>query len=113
MTPRPPLPPAPPPAADLAARREQLRMRSEMLRQSLALRSRDRLRPALRLSDRVADGTQWLRQHREWVGVAGAALLGAMAVRPRALLRLGTHAFAAWQVFQRAQPMLRMFMRRH
>lgn len=104
-------PPVQPPKTDLHARREELRMRSEALRQSLAIRSQ-RARPAFHAADRVNEGLQWMRQHREWVGVAAAAVLGSLAVRPRLLMRLGPRLYTAWTLAQRAQPLLRMFMRR-
>lgn len=96
--------------ADLIERREQLRMRSDVLRHRLAFRA-TRLQPAFRATDRAADGLNWVRRHPGLVLVAGAAMLGAVVARPRAFMRLGTRAFAAWQIVQRTQPMVRAFMR--
>lgn len=96
---------------DLVVRRERLKMRSEVLRQRLSLRS-DGLKPAFRASDRVAEGVDWVKHNPAVLGVAAAALIGAAVARPRAVARLGTRAFALWQVFQRVQPMVRSMMRR-
>ncbi len=98
-------------AASLQARREELLMRSDALRNRMSWRSRS-LKPAFQASDRVAEGVRWVRGHPALVAVAGAALLGALAARPGAFMRLGTRAFAAWQLFQRVQPMVRT-LRRH
>ena len=59
---------------DLNTQRELLRLRSQALREGLARSSARRLRPAFRTSDRLAEGAHWLRQHRELMGVALAAL---------------------------------------
>ena len=96
---------------DLLARREQLKMRSDYLRHQLSLKS-VRTQPVFRAADRMGEGLNWVKAHPGLVAVAGAALLGAVIARPRAFMRLGTRAFAAWQVVQRAQPMVRAFTRR-
>lgn len=100
----------PPPARDLAARREQLLQRSAHLREQLGQRARV-LRPALRTVDRVRGGAQAVRANRSWVLLAGAALAGAALVRPRAVLGLGLRAWSGWQAFQRVRPIARTLMR--
>lgn len=97
-------------ALDLIERREALKMRSEELRHRLAFRSAS-IKPALQATDRVADGVDWVKRHPGLVAVVGAAVLGAVLARPRAFMRLGGRAFAAWQLVQRAQPVVRAFMR--
>jgi hypothetical protein len=96
---------------DLLARRDQLKMRSEYLRHQLTFQAGG-AKPALRAVDRVGEGIDWVKAHPGLVAVAGAVLLGAVAARPRAFIRLGSRAFAAWQIVQRAQPVVRAFMRR-
>lgn len=96
---------------DLLARRDQLKMRSDSLRHQLSLKSR-RAQPVFRAADRMGDGLDWVKAHPGLVAVAGAALLGAAIARPRAFMRLGTRAFAVWQMVQRAQPVVRAFTRR-
>lgn len=96
--------------ASLQARREELLLRSELLRKRMGLRSRS-LRPALRATDQVAEGARWVKEHQAFVLLAGAAVLGAAIARPGAFMRLGTRAFAAWQVIQRVQPMVRTLRR--
>ena len=95
---------------DLLARRDQLKMRSEYLRQQLSLKS-SRAQPALRAADRVGDGLGWVKAHPAAMVVASAALLGAIAARPRTFVRLGARALSVWQVAQRVQPLVRAFMR--
>ena len=96
---------------DLLARRDELKMRSESLRNRLTFQSSG-AKPAFRAADRVADGVGWVKAHPGLVAVAAAALLGAVVARPRTFVRLGSRAIATWQVVQRAQPMVRAFMRR-
>lgn len=96
---------------DLVVRRERLKMRSEVLRHRLTLRSGG-LKPAFRASDRFADGVDWVKHNPAILAVAGAAVVGAVLARPRSVARLGTRAFALWQVFQRVQPLVRSMMRR-
>ena len=96
---------------DLLDRRDQLKMRSEYLRHQLSFQSVG-AQPAFRAVDRVDQGLDWVKAHPGLVGVTGAVLLGAVAARPRAFMRLGTRALAAWQLVQRAQPLVRAFMRR-
>ena len=96
---------------DLLARREQLKMRSEYLRHQLSFKSA-RAKPVFRAVDTLGEGLDWVKAHPGVVAVAGAALLGAAAARPRAFMRLGARALAAWQLVQRVQPVARAFMRR-
>ena len=95
---------------DLAARREQLLLRSAQLREQLGGRARV-LRPALRTVDRVRGGAQAVRENRTWVLLGGAALAGAVLVRPRWVLGLGLRAWSGWQAFQRVRPLARTIMR--
>lgn len=97
-------------AASLQARREELLMRSDLLRNRMSVRARS-FQPAFHASDRVAEGVRWMRRNPALVALAGAAVLGALAARPGAFVRLGTRAFAAWQMFQRVQPMVRTLRR--
>jgi hypothetical protein len=95
---------------DLPARREQLRMRSEHLRQRLAAHAA-RLKPALRASDRIAAGLAWIKRHPTAAAAAVTALAAVAGARPRALLRLGTRAFAAWQAVRSARPVIGFLVR--
>lgn len=96
---------------DLLARRDALKMRSDYLRQQLSVKVKN-IQPAFRATDHIADGLGWVKAHPGAVAVVGAALLGAAVARPRAFMRLGTRALAAWQMVQRVQPMVRAFTRR-
>lgn len=96
---------------DLLVRREQLRVRSAQLREQIAVRAQV-ARPALRLADRVQAGTGWMRSHPELLAVAGAAVLGAVVVRPRRALSLGLRLWSGWQVFQRVRPLVNALMGR-
>ncbi|WP_448253659.1 YqjK family protein [Ottowia oryzae] len=95
----------------LLSRRDQLKLRSDYLRNQLSFKA-GRVQPVFRAADRVADGAQWVKAHPGLVAVAVAGLLGAVIARPRAFMRLGSRAFAAWQMVQRTQPLVRAFMRR-
>ena len=96
--------------AELAARREQLQLRSAQLREQLAHRTKV-IQPAFRAADRVRGGASWVQSNPAIVAVVGAALLGAVAVRPRALLGLGLRAWSGWQMFQRVRPVANAFLR--
>ncbi len=98
------------PPLDVAARREHLLLRSAQLREQLGARSRV-LRPALRTVDRVRGGAQAVRENRTWVLLGGAALAGAVLVRPRWVLGLGLRAWSGWQAFQRVRPIARTLLR--
>lgn len=101
---------APRESSDLQARREELLLRSDRLRNRMSLRMGG-ARGAFNAADHVAEAVQWVRQNPTIVALAGAAVLGAVAARPGAFVRLGTRAYAAWRVFQRVQPMLRGLQR--
>ncbi len=95
---------------DLAARREQLRLRSAQLREQLAVHTRV-MRPAFNAADHMRDGVQSLRDNRALVLLASAALAGAVLARPRAALNLGLRAWSGWQLFRRVRPVVSGFMR--
>lgn len=100
--------------ADLAARKEQLRLRSEQLRERIATRAQV-LRPGLRLVDRVRSGMQSVRKlnHRHHtLMLVGAVLLGMTLSRPRAAFNLGLRVWSGWQVLRRVQPVLGSLWRR-
>lgn len=96
--------------ADLAARREQLRLRSAQLREQLAGRTRV-MRPAFNAADRMRGGVRSVRDNHALVLLAGAAVAGAMLARPRAAINLGLRAWSGWQLFRRLRPVVRSFMR--
>lgn len=91
------------PTQDLLARRDQLRLRSALLREQIAQRAQV-LRPALRLADRARAGAGWASRHPAWLALAGGAALAALATRPKRALTLGLRAWSAWQVLQRVRP---------
>ena len=95
---------------DLAARRERLLLRSAQVREQLGSRARV-LRPALRTVDRVRGGAQAVRDNRSWVLLGGAALVGAVLVRPRLMMGLGLRVWSGWQAFQRVRPIARTLWR--
>ena len=79
------------PSLNLATRREQLRLRSAQLREQIAVRSQV-FQPAFRATDRVRGGVRsvrGVRDNRALLMLGGAALAGALLVRPRAALQLG------------------------
>lgn len=102
--------PGPTTAAELAARREQLLLRSAQLREQLRVRTQV-LRPALRAADRVRGGVDRVREHPGVWLVLAAALAGAAVVRPRAVMRLGLRAWSGWVMVRRARPLLRAVLR--
>ena len=76
------------PSLNLATRREQLRLRSAQLREQIAVRSQV-FQPAFRATDRVRGGVRsvrGVRDNRALLMLGGAALAGALLVRPRAAL---------------------------
>ena len=94
---------------DLAARREQLRLRSAQLREQIAAEAQV-FRPGLRAVDRVRDGVQSvrrLRHNQAAVLLLGAALAGATLARPRAVVNLGLRVWSGWQLLQRLGPVAR------
>ena len=97
---------------DLLERREELRTRSARLREQIAQRAQV-MRPALRLADHVRAGAGWARGHPAWLALAGAALLGALAARPRHALSLGLRIWSGWQMLRRSRPVVQaLFGRR-
>ena len=103
----------PPDGSDLAARREQLRLRSAQLRAQIVADTRV-LQPGFRLVDRVRGGVNSARNlgnHQGFVLLAAAALVGATLARPRAMVNLGLRAWSGWQVFRRLQPVVGSFLR--
>lgn len=99
-----------PPAADLAAERERLLLRSAQLRERLQGRTQV-LQPAFRAVDRVRGGVEAARTHRGVWLLAAAALAGATLVRPRWVMGLGVRAWSGWQVYRRARPLVRAALR--
>lgn len=102
--------PGPQSAAELAARREQLLLRSAQLREQLRVRAQV-LGPALRTADRVRGGVERVREHPGVWMVLAAVLAGAAVVRPRAVMGLGLRAWSGWLMVRRAQPLLRAVLR--
>lgn len=98
MTPQDPLSPN-----ALAVRRQQLVLRSAQLRAQLVQRS-GVLQPALRLSDRLHDGMQALRQHQGLSLLGATLVLGMGLMRPRLVLGLGLRAWSGWRLWRRVQP---------
>lgn len=87
----------------LAARREELRIRSTVLRGRLATQAQAWQVP-LALADQVAEGVRWLRRNPEWP-LAGAALV--LLLRPRLLWRWAGRGFWVWQLWRRLGPHVR------
>ena len=96
---------------DLLARRDQLRLRSALLREQIAQRAQT-LRPALRLADRARAGAGWARRHPAWLAAAGGAALGVLATRPKRALALALRAWSAWRVLRRFKPALAFLLER-
>ena len=95
---------------ELAVRREQLLLRSAQLREQLTTRSTV-LRPAFSAADRVRGGVASVRDNRAILLLGGAALAGAVLVRPRMMVNLGLRAWLGWQVFQRVRPLVNSVLR--
>lgn len=98
------------PSLNLATRREQLRLRSAQLREQIAVRSQV-FQPAFRATDRVRGGVRGVRDNRALLMLGGAALAGALLVRPRAALQLGIRAWSGWQVYRRMRPLVNSVLR--
>lgn len=98
------------PVRDLAARREQLLLRSAQLRERLNARA-SVLRPAWRAADRVRDGLRTAREHRALVLMIGTALGAALLARPRRVVGLGLKAWSGWQLVRRVRPLARAVRR--
>ena len=85
------------PSLNLATRREQLRLLSAQLREQIAVRSQV-FQPAFRATDRVRGGVRsvrGVRDNRALLMLGGAALAGALLVRPRALRRSASATYSA------------------
>mgnify|MGYP007075973878 CR=1 FL=1 len=98
------------PSLNLATRREQLRLRSAQLREQIAVRSQV-FQPAFRATDRVRGGVRsvrGVRDNRTLLMLRGAALAGALLVRPRAALQLGIRAWSGWPVYRRLPPLVNL-----
>jgi len=90
---------------ELAERKQQLLIRSAVLRVSLAHQAQV-LRGPLAMADTVRNGTQWLRRRPQWP-LAALALLALLALRrPRRALRWATRLWWGWHSYQRFQQWL-------
>ena len=101
------------PSLNLATRREQLRLRSAQLREQIAVRSQV-FQPAFRVSVRGRAPGPTLCPFpalRRPLLLGGAALAGALLVRPRAALQLGIRAWSGWQVYRRMRPLVNSVLR--
>ena len=78
---------------ELAARRGALGVRIAGQRQTLA-READALSGVFSAGDTVLRGVDWLKQHPV---VVGAAVAGAVVVRPRRALRWAQRGFFVWR----------------
>ncbi len=87
---------------ELAERKQQLLIRSAVLRVSLAHQAQV-LRGPLAMADTVRNGTQWLRRRPQWP-LAALALLALR--RPRRALRWATRLWSGWHSYQRFQQWL-------
>ena len=98
---------------DLATRREQLRLRSAQLREQIAVRSHV-FRPVFRATDRVRGGVRSVQRasnRQAFVLLGGAALMGALLVRPRAAVGLGVRVLSGWQAYRRVRPLVNAVLR--
>ncbi len=98
---------------DLAMRREQLRLRSAQLREQIAVRSQV-FRPVFRATDRVRGGLRSVQRasnQRAFALLGGAALAGALLVRPRAAVGLGVRVLSGWQMYRRVRPLVSAVLR--
>lgn len=101
------------PTVDLAARREQLRLRSAQLREQIAVRT-DLFRPVFNATDRVRSGVRNVKDlpsNHAFMLLAGAAAAGALLVRPRAAINLGVRAWSGWRVYRRMRPLVNSVLR--
>ena len=97
-------------SVELAARREQLLLRSAQLREQLGAGT-GVLRPAFRAADRVRGGVDRVREHPGVWLVLAAGLAGFAVVRPRLVMSLGLRAWSGWQLVRQARPLLRVLLR--
>lgn len=87
---------------ELAARKQQLLIRSAELRVTLAHQSQT-LQGPLAWADKAVSGTRWLRNHPQWP--LGALLLLAV-LRPRRALAWAGRLWWGWGLYQRARSWL-------
>ena len=52
-----------------------------------------------------------VRDNRAILLLGGAALAGAVLVRPRMMVNLGMRVWSGWQVFQRVRPLVNSVLR--
>jgi hypothetical protein len=90
------------PETELAARKQQLLIRSAELRVTLAHQSQT-LQGPLTWADQAVSGTRWLRNHPQWS--LGALLLLAV-LRPRRALAWAGRLWWGWGLYQRARSWL-------
>lgn len=88
--------------AELAARQQQLLIRSAELRVTLAHQSQT-LQGPLALADQAVSSVHWLRSHPQWP--LGALLLLAV-IRPRRALAWAGRLWWGWGLYQRARSWL-------
>lgn len=87
---------------ELAARKQQLLIRSAELRVTLAHQSQT-LQGPLAWADQAVSGTRWLRNHPQW----SLGALGLLAVlRPRRALAWAGRLWWGWGLYQRARSWL-------
>ena len=102
-------------AHSLDERRQQLLARSAVLRECLA-QDIQAWQPAARKADAAArfarQTCQQIKTRHPLLMLAGAALAGAALTRPRRLLGLAGSAWSAWQIYQRARPLLALARKR-
>jgi hypothetical protein len=95
---------------ELAARRQELLLRSAQLREQLAQHGQI-FRPALRAADKVRNGAKWVQCNPIWSLLGVAALAGMAVVRPRTVLHLTTRAWSVWQLLRRVPPVVTALLR--
>jgi len=86
-------------AAELAARKQQLLIRSAELRVTLTHQAKP-LQGPLAVADQAVIGMRWLREHPQWP--LGALLLTAV-LRPRRALAWATRLWWGWDVYKKAR----------
>ena len=87
-------------AAELAARQQQLRLRSAELRFRLADEASAALGRPLALADQARAALSWIKRNPEWP--IGAAVL-LLVLRPRRALHVVTLAWSGWRALQSAR----------
>jgi hypothetical protein len=92
---------------ELRLRREHLLLRSELLRDSLALQSL-RIAPPFGWVDQGVRGLRWLRANPEWpVGL----VLVLVVARPRRVLRWSRRSLWAWALWRQWRPVVKPLWR--